>query len=113
VTVINDPPFFKTGTLPTYKTSLNKVFPIKLPEIGDLENNTPITITFKEMINGALYSTLNSFTVFQAPDTLVLSPTAFSHLGKKKYQVTLDDGQATYSEFLYVEIINTPPYFID
>ena len=113
MTVINDPPFFKNGPLPKYSMKLNEVLTIKMPETGDLENNTPITISFKEVINGVLSSTLNSFTFFQSPDTLVLTPTLFTDLGKKKYEVTLDDGDATHSEFLYVDIMNTPPYFID
>jgi hypothetical protein len=68
---------------------------------------------FEEVISGTVHSSLGSYAQFVAPYTLKLAPTTFAHLGAKVFKVTISDGTLKSSTNLYVDIINTPPYFLD
>lgn len=70
-------------------------------------------MTYEEIISGIVQSSLRSYAVFVAPDTLELAPTTFADIGAKEFKVTISDGSLQSSKNLYVDIINTPPYFVD
>jgi hypothetical protein len=70
-------------------------------------------MTFEEVISGTVQNSLSSYSKFVAPYTLELAPTTFAHMGAKVFKVTISDGTLKSSANLYVDIINTPPYFVD
>ena len=70
-------------------------------------------MTYEEIISGIVQSSLGSYAKFVAPDTLELTPSKFADIGAKDFKVTISDGTLQSSTNLYVDIINTPPYFVD
>jgi hypothetical protein len=70
-------------------------------------------MTYEEVISGKVQSFLGSYAKFVAPNALELAPTTFAHMGAKVFKVTISDGTLESSTNLYVDIINTPPYFVD
>jgi hypothetical protein len=65
------------------------------------------------VISGSVQSSLGSYAKFIAPYTLELAPSTFADIGSKNFKVTISDGTLESSTNLYVDIINTPPYFVD
>ena len=68
---------------------------------------------YEEVISGSVQGSLGSYAKYKPPYTLELAPTMFAHMGAKVFKVTISDGSLESTSYLYVEIINTPPYFVD